>query len=289
MPTVPPGRVRPADREPHQHRQVAESFGADAERYDRARPHYPGALVDRIVAASPGPDVLDVGIGTGIAARQFQAAGCRVLGVDVDARMAGLARQRGLETEVSAFEAWDPAGRAFDAVIAAQAWHWVDPVAGAAKAARVLRPGGLLAAFWNVMRPPPDLAEAFAAVYRRLTPDLPFTPWSRPALDVYSGMFTKAEHGIREAGVFGEPEQWRFGWEQSCTRDEWLDQVPTHGGHSQLPPAQQQQILAGAGAAIDAVGGSFTMRYTTVAVTAARTPGPGRPPDKQRRPPSACL
>ena len=54
MPTVPPEPARPADREPHQHRQVAESFGADAERYDRARPHYPGALVDRIVAASPG-------------------------------------------------------------------------------------------------------------------------------------------------------------------------------------------------------------------------------------------
>src|SRR5215831_1452321 len=192
MPTVPPERVRPADRAPHQHRQVAESFGADPERYDRARPRYPGALVDRIVAASPGPDVLDVGIGTGIAARQFQAAGCRVLGVDVDARMAGLARQRGLEAEVSAFEAWDPAGRTFDAVIAAQAWHWVDPVTGAAQAARVLRPGGRLAAFWNVMQPPPGMADAFAAVYRRVAPDLPFTPWSRPALDVYSGMFTKA-------------------------------------------------------------------------------------------------
>jgi ubiquinone/menaquinone biosynthesis C-methylase UbiE len=49
-------------------------------------------MVDRIVAASPGPDVLDVGCGTGIAARQFQAAGCRVVGIDVDARMAEWAR-----------------------------------------------------------------------------------------------------------------------------------------------------------------------------------------------------
>jgi hypothetical protein len=36
---------------------------------------------------------------------------------------------------VAKFEDWDPAGRTFDSVIAAQAWHWVDPVAGAAKAA----------------------------------------------------------------------------------------------------------------------------------------------------------
>ena len=96
--------------EAHQHRQVAESFGSDAERYDRTRPSYPGALVERIVASSPGREVLDVGCGTGIAARQFQAAGCRVLGVDPDARMAGLARQGGLEAEVATFEAWDPAG-----------------------------------------------------------------------------------------------------------------------------------------------------------------------------------
>jgi len=81
----------PPSNEPHHHREIAESFGTDAERYDRARPRYPQAMVDRIVATSPGPDVLDVGCGTGIAARQFQAAGCTVLGVDVDARMAEVA------------------------------------------------------------------------------------------------------------------------------------------------------------------------------------------------------
>jgi SAM-dependent methyltransferase len=117
---------------PHRHRQVAEGFGVDAERYDRALPGYPAVLVEQIVAASPGSGVLDVGCGTGIAARQFQAAGCRVLGVDPDARMADLARQSGVEVEVAAFEIWDPAGRAFDAVVAGQAWHWVDPAAEAA-------------------------------------------------------------------------------------------------------------------------------------------------------------
>src|SRR4029077_6484020 len=133
----------------HHYRAVAESFGVDAERYDRTRPPYPAALVDRIIAVSPGPDVLDVGCGTGIEARQFRAAGCRVLGVDPDARMADLARQSGVEVEVAAFEDWNPAGRAFDAVIAGQAWHWVDPVAGAVKAAQALHPGGRLAVFWN--------------------------------------------------------------------------------------------------------------------------------------------
>jgi SAM-dependent methyltransferase len=268
MPTTPPERAPVS--ESHQYRQVAESFGSDADRYDRVRPSYPGALMDRIVAASPGPDVLDVGCGTGIAARQFQAAGCRVLGVDPDARMADLARRSGLEVEVATFEAWNPAGRTFDAVIAGQAWHWVDPVEGAARAAQVLRPSGLLAVFWNVFGVPPDLGEAFAGVYRRVDTGLPFDPWARPALDAYLMMCGKAADGIRQAGAFGEPEQWRVDWDRPYTRDEWLALVPTAGGHSQIPPARLRELLAGMGAAIDAVGGSFTMHYATLAVTAAR-------------------
>src|SRR5580698_1133002 len=138
MSTIPEESAPPPRPEPHQYRQMAESFGVDAERYDRTRPRYPDALVERIVAASPGPDILDVGCGTGIEARQFQAVGGKVLGVEPDARMADFARRSGVGVEVATFEGWDAAGREFDAVVAGTAWHWVDPVAGAAKAARVL-------------------------------------------------------------------------------------------------------------------------------------------------------
>jgi SAM-dependent methyltransferase len=228
-------------------------------------------MVDRIVATSPGLDLLDVGCGTGIAARQFQAAGCRVLGIDVDQRMADLARRNGLAVEVAAFEAWDPAGRAFDAVVAGQAWHWVDPVAGAAKAAQALRPGGRLALFWNVFDPPSDVAEAFAEVYRRVLPDSLFGRGSASVVKAYSTFVTKAADGIRQVGVFGEPEQWRFDWERIYSRDEWLDQLPTFGGHHQLSLAKLQELLAGIGAVIDASGGSFTMGYRAVVVTVAVT------------------
>jgi SAM-dependent methyltransferase len=247
---------------------MAESFGTDPQRYDRTRPSYPPAMVEAVVAGSPGPEVVDVGAGTGIAARLFQAAGCRVLGVEVDPRMAEYARGRGLDVEVSAFESWDPAGRVFDAVVSGQTWHWVDPVAGAAKAAQVLRPGGRLAVFWNVTQPPPGLAEVLADAYRSVLPDPPPVPASPVA--GYSAFTDKAIDGLREAGGFGEPEQWRFDWERAYTRDEWLDQVPTSGVFPLLPPGKQDEVLAAIGAAVDAVGGSFVMRYTTVVVTAVR-------------------
>ena len=273
MPTVPPAQAPIGGRESHQAREIAESFGSDPDRYDRARPRYPDALVDRIVADLRGPDVLDVGCGTGIVARQFQAAGCRVLGVDPDARMADLARRHGLEVEVAAFETWDSAGREFDAVVAGQSWHWVDPAAGAASAARVLRPGGPLAVFWNAFQPSPDVAGAFTAVYRRVLPDSPLfqagAGTSGP--DAYQGVCARAAGSMWEAGGFAHPEQWRFDWDRSYTRDEWLDQVPTSGFWTQIPAAGQRELLAGISAVIDAAGGSFTMHYTTVAVAAART------------------
>jgi SAM-dependent methyltransferase len=250
---------------------MAESFGVDAQRYDRARPPYPEALVARTVTGSPGGDVLDVGCGTGIAARQFQAVGCTVLGVEPDARMADFARSRGLQVEVAAFEDWQSEGRTFDTVIAAQSWHWVDPVAGAVKAARVLRPGGRLAIFGHVYEPPAEVAEPFAAAYRQVVPDSPFNnQQDRRPLDLYQAAYAKFADRIRETEQFNDPEQWRFDWEQPYTRDQWLDLLPTTGGLTQLLPDQLAMVLEAVGDAIDSLGGPFTMNYTTLAATAVR-------------------
>ena len=187
MPTIPPER-RPSER------RAASGTGRWRSRSARTPsattgpgPAIPTPWWSGSSPPVPAPTSSTSACGTGIAARQFQAAGCTVLGVEPDARMADVARRSGLEVEVATFEAWDPAGRTFDAVVAGQAWHWVDPVAGAAKAAEVLRPGGRLAVFWNVFQPPPDLAEAFAAVYRRVLPDSPIVTAGRcRGLDGYS-------------------------------------------------------------------------------------------------------
>jgi SAM-dependent methyltransferase len=254
-------------------REVAESFGSDPGRYERSRPDYPRAMVERMVGSGPGRDVVDVGCGTGIPGRQFRAAGCRVLGVEPDERMAAVARQSGLAVEVATFETWDTAGRRFDLVLAAQAWHWIDPVAGATKAAQALVPDGRFAAFWNAFEPPDDLAGAFAEVYRRVETGLPFNPWARSALEGYMGMCNSAEQGLAESGGFAESERWRFDWERPYTRDDWLDQVPTFGGHGQIRPAKLQELLSELGDAVDAVGGSFVMGYATLVVTAVRARG----------------
>ncbi len=266
MPTLPSGQ------EPHHYRRAAESFGVDVDRYDRTRPAYPPELIDHFVGSAPGREVLDVGAGTGIEARQFQAAGCHVLAIEPDPRMAEFARRSGIDVEVATFEAWEPAGRRFDLLVSGQAWHWVDPVAAAVKAAKVLRPGGLFAAFWHVPEPPDEVADALADAYRRLVPDSPIdlkTVPKQPS-DPYGPLIAKVADGLREASGFGEPTRSRHDWERVYTRDEWLDQLPTFGSLTWVEPVVRQEILAEVGAAIDRMGGRFTVRYATVAITAVR-------------------
>jgi SAM-dependent methyltransferase len=269
MPTLPSEpNPRPA-RQSHQLRQAAESFGVDTARYDRARPRYPNELIAAVLAASPGREMLDVGCGTGIEARQFRDAGFAVLGVEPDARMAAFARQTGIEVEVAKFEDWDPAGRNFDAVVAGQSWHWVDPVAGVANAARVLRPGGSLTMFWHVFEAPREVNERFAEVYRRVAPGSPLqVPSGRSALELYQAGMDKVAETLRATGGFGRPERWRFDWEQHYTREQWLDLLPTTGGLTWLAEDKLAEVLAEVGAAIDRIGGGFTMASTTVAISA---------------------
>jgi SAM-dependent methyltransferase len=272
MTTIPPPDARRlSPRESHHARQFAESFGSESERYARTRPSYPSEMVDAILGASPGREVLDVGIGTGISARPFQQKGCRLIGVEPDERMGELARRSGLEVEIAKFEDWDPRGRTFDLLIAGQSWHWVDPVLGASKAAEVLRPGGRIALFWNAMSFEPRLAERISSVYRRVLPEFPFFQSAAPGGPAsYAPLTEKATGGIRGSAAFEEPEQWQFDWERPYTTEQWVDTVPTFGGHGQLPRPTLAQLLAGIGEVIDAAGGTITVGYATVVVTAKR-------------------
>jgi SAM-dependent methyltransferase len=230
-------------------------------------------MIERVLSGLPGREVLDVGCGTGIEARQFQAAGCNVLGVEPDPRMAEFARATGVDVEVSTFETWDRAARQFDAVISGTAWHWVDPELGAEKAGQALRAGGRIAPFHHVFDAPPAVADAMSAAFRDVAPDSPMVTAGKAsggALTTYQPLFRRIAEGIRRAACFSEPAQWHFPWERSVTRDEWLDQMPTLGGMTRLDAAALATVHDRVGNAIDTIGDGFTVHYVTVVVAAIR-------------------
>lgn len=237
-------------------RERAESFGSIAADYDRYRPTYPDELIVDIAAR--GEDVLDVGCGTGKASRLMAGRGLHVLGVEIDPAMAEVARGHGLDVEVGSFESWDDAGRRFDIVTSAQAWHWVDPVAGARKAATVLRPGGSIVLFWNVTSFASDADERVSAVYREHAPQLSEQQHGgvRGRIDLYGG-------SLADAG-FGDLEQREYPWQRAYPRDEFTAMISTHSDVHLLPDDTRAALLDGVGAMIDdELGGTITVEYET--------------------------
>ena len=249
-------------------------FDQQAEAYDRFRPSYPDAVIDELLGPVPaGLEVLDVGCGTGIASRQMAQRGAKVLGVELAPRMAEIARGHGVEVEIAAFEGWDAAGRTFDRVTSAQAWHWLDLPAATAKAASVLRPGGRLGLIWNAGYQPDDLADALDEVYAEVVPRVGHRLFRGYAADRPSDM--KAGLGSEIDAVsavpdFGAPTETWFPWARTYHRDEWLGQLVSRSDHAALEPAVRDRLFEAIGAAIDDQGGSFVMNFETGLITATR-------------------
>jgi SAM-dependent methyltransferase len=173
-------------------RQLGRVFDEVPELYDRVRPGYPDELFADL-AAIAGLDerssVLEVGCGTGQATRALAALGCSVTAIEPGTGMAALARQRlssfeNVTVETSTFEQWDDRGRRFDVLIAASAWHWVDPTIGWQRAHDVLHPGGWMALLGNVVIRRPGEPEVYAEtadLHERFSPGNP--GWSHPPLE----------------------------------------------------------------------------------------------------------
>ena len=129
----------------------ASSFGAAAATYERGRPSYPSPAIDWLLP--PGARrVLDLGAGTGKLTRLLRDRGLEVVAVEPSGGMREQLTRSVPGTEVRAGTAEDIPldDGSVDAVLVAQAWHWVDPRRAVPEVARVLGPGGQLGLLWNV-------------------------------------------------------------------------------------------------------------------------------------------
>ncbi|WP_026240425.1 class I SAM-dependent methyltransferase [Parafrankia discariae] len=173
-------------------RHLGRLFNDVPELYDRVRPGYPDELfADLVTVTGLGErsSVLEVGCGTGQATRSLAALGCPVTAVEAGEGMAALARRRlaafgDVKVETSTFETWDGRGARFDVLVAASAWHWIDPSTGWARAHELLRPAGWMALLGNVVVRRPGEPEVYAEtadLHERFSPGNP--DWGHPPLE----------------------------------------------------------------------------------------------------------
>ena len=240
-------------------------FDEVAELYDRARPRYPEALIEHVIARSgiaTGERVLEIGCGTGLATEPFARRGFRIRALEPGAAMGAVARARlaafpDVEIRQATFEDWPLERGAFALVISAQAFHWVAPEMRFSKTADALRPGGWLAVFANAAaHEPTPVYVAIEDAYRRHAPEL----LSMTDARWYAGLddMTRAAADSRR---YGPIEQSVFPWEHEYGATEYLDLMRTHSPHRMLPPAQRDALHGAIGAAIERHGGRLPVRY----------------------------
>ncbi|MDQ6898595.1 MAG: class I SAM-dependent methyltransferase [Candidatus Dormibacteraeota bacterium] len=179
-----------------------------AQGYDRHRLSPPRALLKilTLVAEVERPRLLvDLGAGTGLSTRVWAEHAERIVGVEANARMLEWAERVTREPNVRYVEAFASdtglrAGSA-DIVTCAQAFHWMEPTSVLREASRILRSGGVFAAYDYDVPPAihPEIDPAFAghfAARRRAR--------ERLGLEAGSATWPKEQHleRIRESGHF---------------------------------------------------------------------------------------
>jgi SAM-dependent methyltransferase len=161
----------------------ARSFGQVAERYDRYRPGYAPAALVWALGERPRR-VMDLGAGTGILSRLLRQLGHDVIAVEPDEQMRTRLAEvsPGIHAVGGRAEEIPLADGSVDAVVAGQAYHWFDRDRTHAELARVLRPDGVFAAFWNDA----DLRTLWTVTYVGII-DGPLAAQPRPLSDFGPG------------------------------------------------------------------------------------------------------
>jgi SAM-dependent methyltransferase len=166
---------------------------------------------------------------------------------------------------VSGFEECSVGSDAFALVTAAQSWHWVDPDAGAAKAADVLRPGGWIALFWNT----PKLEasawhDELQPIYERIAPAT-----THDRLHARNGSAVR-DHidKLVSSERFGPTVSRHVPWTQRYSTEAYVALLGTHSDHRLLPDAQRTELHDAIADAINARGGEIEHPYVTDLIAA---------------------
>jgi ubiquinone/menaquinone biosynthesis C-methylase UbiE len=157
--------------------QLIASSGYDrpgfAARYDRFRPRTPRALLEvlcRYARVERPALVVDLGCGTGLSTRAWSGAAENIIGIEPNpAMLAAAERAPGVEYREAFADDTGLADGEADIVTCSQSLHWMEPERTFAEVERILRTGGVFAAYDYDLPPvvDPEVDEAFKAYQSR--------------------------------------------------------------------------------------------------------------------------
>lgn len=229
--------------------QLRATFDRAASDYHRFRPRYPTALIDAAIGAlASTAHVLEIGPGSGIATEAFANRGLRVTAIELGEQLAREAADnlRGhpqVAVHHASFDDWSPpSGVLFDAVVAATAWHWLDPATKYHRAHSMLQEGGRLA-FWSALHVVPDGGDPFFEELQEVYDEL---GQSRPADHHFPkpGELLDQRGDIADSGLFRDARIEHFDWEIRYTAEDYIGLLQTFSGHIAMEANTRTHLYA---------------------------------------------
>jgi SAM-dependent methyltransferase len=230
-------------------RFLRTTFEAAPELYDRMRPVAPPELFDDLVELAglrPDDRVLELGCGTGQATLPLAERSLEVVGVELGAGLAELARKKlagfpRVRIVTSSFEGWDAAGDRFDAVVCVNAFHWIEPDVRYVKPAALLKPGGSLAVVAMRWTMPDDADPGWASLQEDYDAVLGATGLAEAP--VHPDLVRTRASEIEASGLFGHVQVRRYRLDVAYDADEYLALLSTSSWHRTLDEGDCRELF----------------------------------------------
>ena len=245
--------------------------------YDRVRPTYPPELFDALLlylgsARERGLRAVEIGPGTGQATRSLLERGISVTAVEPGARLAAflskkLAAYSTLEVVNAKFEDALLQRGAFDLILAATSFHWVDRASRFERCHALLNARGALAIIsTNQIESVADggFFERAQPIYERHQPD---NGWLKlPGEDVTPQEYIE----IEASDLFGEVRLHRYRWDQHYTSQQYADLMRSYSSTQAMAPSAQEALIGDVCALIDSEFGASITRPLVITLTLGR-------------------
>ena len=237
------------DAYPLEQRKTWYSQVANA--YNRARPRYPRELISRAIELaqlSPQAAILEIGCGPGTATVEWARRGFSLVCLEPSPEASQLAQLNCaqysyVEIKNSTFEEWELPNQ-FNAVLAANSFHWVSSEIAYAKTADALKDDGSLMLLWNTApQPPYNIYQLLEPVYQAHAPSLPqYVRYE--AKETQEKSLSKQGQNVLNSGLFKDLVSEQMVCEATYSLDDYLALLSTFSPYIALEPQKRESLLA---------------------------------------------
>ena len=228
---------------------LKDTFNKVVTMYDKARPTYPGELLDDVLSfsgVSSFENALEVGAGTGQATDLFINKTDSLDIVEVGDQQVEYLRNKYDEKNVRIFQSYFEdfcSDKKYDLIFSATAFHWVDASIGYPKSWNMLVDGGTMAVFWHMSSVTLHSEGIFIGLNEIKKKYLPNESLGFDEKGIET-VREKRISQIHSGNYFGYPEMKEYRWIDTYDADRYALLLESYSSTQTLDAEQREKYLA---------------------------------------------